>query len=178
MAEKRKIVLYISMSLDGFIADENDDLSFLSMVESEGEDYGYFDFIKTVDTYIVGRKTYSKIMELVGEFPQAKTHDCYIITRQNIPNQESLTFYNGDISDLIQTIRQSKGKDIYCDGGGEIVKLLMDNQLIDRFIISVIPTILGKGKRLFIGDTKPNNLKLVSTKAFEKGLVQLQYERI
>lgn len=176
--ENRKVVLYISMSLDGFIADENDDLSFLSMVESEGEDYGYFDFIKTVDTYIVGRKTYSKIVELVGIFPQAKTHDCYVITRQKIENQENLTFYNGDISDLIQKIRASKGKDIYCDGGGEIVKLLMDNQLIDRFIISIVPTILGKGKRLFIGGTTPSNLKLISTKAFKKGLVQLEYERI
>ena len=148
------------------------------LVESEGEDYGYFDFVKTVDTYIVGRKTYSKIVELIGEFPQAKTHNCYIITRQNLSNQKNLTFYNDNISDLIHSIRQSKGKDIYCDGGGEIVKLLMDNQLIDTFIISIIPTILGKGKRLFIGDTKPNNLKLISTKAFEKGLVQLQYEKI
>ncbi len=176
--EKRKVFLYISMSLDGFIADENDDLSFLSMVDSEGEDYGYFDFVKNIDTYIVGRKTYEVILGLVGEFPQAKMYNCYVITRQNIPNQKNITFYNGNISDLIQSIRQSNGKHIYCDGGGEIVKLLMDNQLIDNFIISIIPTILGNGKRLFIGNTKPSNLKLINTKTFEKGLVQLHYERI
>jgi len=51
----RKVVLYISMSLDGFIATKDDDLSWLSIVEKEGEDYGYAEFTKEVDTYIVGR---------------------------------------------------------------------------------------------------------------------------
>ena len=54
----RKLILYISMSLDGFIATENDDLSWLSIVEKEGEDYGYNSFQETVDTCTVGRKTY------------------------------------------------------------------------------------------------------------------------
>ena len=80
---KRKVILYISMSLDGYIATADDDLSWLSIVEAEGEDYGYADFNATVDTYIVGRKTYEKVLSLTGgEFPQAGQLDCYVITRK------------------------------------------------------------------------------------------------
>ena len=54
----RTLTLYIAASLDGYIAKPGEDLSFLQLVEKEGEDYGYADFIKTVDTVILGRKTY------------------------------------------------------------------------------------------------------------------------
>jgi len=57
MAQERKVILYIAMSLDGYIAKPNDDLSFLSLVQKDGEDYGYTAFIKAVDTVILGRKT-------------------------------------------------------------------------------------------------------------------------
>ncbi|MDB4285753.1 dihydrofolate reductase family protein [bacterium] len=173
----RKVILYISMSLDGFIATEDDDLSWLSKVEKPGEDYGYGAFTANIDTYIVGRKTYDKVVEMVGTFPQANDYDCYIITRQEIPNTENLTFYNGDIVELIQQIREREGKHIYCDGGGQIVKLLMDNDLIDEYIVSIIPVILGSGKRLFIGNTPSREIKLISEKRFETGLVQVAYAR-
>lgn len=173
----RKLILYIAMSLDGFIATKDDGLDFLSIVDKEGEDYGYFEMSATVDTYLVGRKTYDVVMDMVGEFQQAETYDCYVLTRQNIPNTENVTFYNGDIEELLASLRSKPGKNIYCDGGGQIVKLLMDRDLIDEYIISVIPTILGDGKRLFVGETLPRSIELVSTKQYEKGLVQLRYIR-
>jgi len=173
----RKVILYISMSLDGFIAGENDDLSFLDAMQNDGEDYGYAAFTKEVDTYIVGRKTYAKVMDMINTFPQAEQYDCYILTRQDIPDTEKLTFYNGDISELIAKLRQKEGGNIYCDGGAEIVKLFMEHDLIDEYIISVIPTILGNGTRLFKGGTPSLAIKFVSAKDFEKGLVQLHYVR-
>lgn len=163
------------MSLDGFIATTDDDISWLSCVEKEGEDYGYVDFTSGVDAYIVGRKTYSKVMDMIGTFPQAKQFDCYIITRQNLPAKEGITFYNGDLKDLIARLKSEEGKDIYCDGGGEIVQLLMKDQLIDEYIVSVIPTILGDGKRLFLGGVSSQNITLKGAKTFETGLVQLHY---
>ncbi len=76
----RKVILYIASSLDGFIAKENDDISFLSVVEKKGEDYGYHAFIETVDTVIMGRKTYDKVLSFGIDFPH---HDkkCYELTR-------------------------------------------------------------------------------------------------
>ncbi|MEL6864225.1 MAG: dihydrofolate reductase family protein [Bacteroidota bacterium] len=173
----RKVFLYISMSLDGFIAGENDDISFLDAMDKEGLDYGYYDFVANVDTYIVGRKSYDKVMSMIGHFPQAKEYDCYVITRQDIPDTADITFYNEDIKALIQRLRSEPGKHIYCDGGGEIVKLLMDNDLIDEYIVSIIPTIVGKGKRLFMGGTAARVLDFVGSETYETGLVQVRYRR-
>lgn len=175
---ERKLILYISMSLDGFIATTDDDISWLSVVEKEGEDYGYAAFDATVDTYIVGRKTYDTIRELLGgEFPQAKQHKCYVITRQQRPPENGVTFYNGDITELIHQLKTQPGKNIYCDGGGQIVQLLMAKDLIDEYIVSVIPIILGNGKRLFLGDTPTLSLKAQPIKQYDTGLVQLHYTR-
>ena len=174
---QRKVILYISMSLDGFIAGNDDDLSFLSAMEQEGEDYGYAAFTANVDTYIVGRKTYEVVVNLIGSFPQAKQYDCYVLTRQALSNQDGITFYNGNIVELIQNLRQKEGKNIYCDGGGEVVHLFMEHDLIDEYIVSVVPTVLGRGKRLFLGKTQPRTIKLASVKEYETGLVQLRYIR-
>jgi dihydrofolate reductase len=164
---KRKVVLYIAMSLDGFIADENDDLSWLSAVEKEGEDYGYNAMQERSDTYIVGRKTYEMVLQLTGGmFPQSKMYKCYVITRQTRERENGVTFFNGEIEWLITKLKREEGKDIYCDGGGEIVKLLMQKNLIDEYIISVIPTILGNGKRLFIGGIERFPLKAIASKYY------------
>lgn len=174
----RKVILYISMSLDGFIATEDDDLSWLSMVEQEGEDYGYAAFNETVDTYIVGRKTYDTVLKLTGGvFPAGKEHECYVITRQTKAPENGVTFYNGDVEALILQLKQQNGKNIYCDGGGQIVQLLMQKDLIDEYIISIIPIMLGAGKRLFLGATPTILLKAKSVKQFETGLVQLHYAK-
>lgn len=174
----RKVVLYISMSLDGFIATKADDLSWLSVVEKEGLDYGYGAMMERTDTYIVGRKTYDVVLGLTGgQFPQANMFDCYIITREEREPENGVTFYNGDLSGLISNLKSQGGKDIYCDGGGQIVKLLMEQNLIDEYIISVIPVLLGDGKRLFIGETPKVDLHLVKSESFETGLVQLHYAR-
>ncbi len=174
----RKLILYISMSADGYLATKDDDLSWLSLVEQEGEDYGYKAFNDTVDTYIVGRATYDVVLKLTGgAFPQADLFDCYVITRQERENENGVKFYNSDIEELIKDIKSKPGKSIYCDGGAEIVKLLMDKSLIDEYIISVIPIFLGDGKRLFLGGTDSINLDLKSVKKYDSGLVQMHYIR-
>ena len=175
----RKLILFICMSLDGFIATKDDDISWLSIVEKKGEDYGYEELNNRVDTYIVGRATYDKVLKMTGgKFPQAEMYQCYVISRQNRANKNGVTFYNGNIEDLIHQIRQEEGKHIYCDGGGQIVKLLMEKNLIDEYIISIIPIILGDGKRLFLGETERIQLKAQASKHYDTGLVQLKYERV
>lgn len=172
----RKLILYISMSLDGFLATKDDDLSFLSIVEKEGVDYGYYDFTDSVDTYIVGNKTYETVLKLTGgEFPQAEKYDCYVMTRKERESENGITFYNGDIEQLINKLKNEDGKNIYCDGGGQIVKLLMEKNLIDEYMVSIIPIILGDGKRLFLGGTPTINLTPMPSTYYETGLVLLRY---
>jgi len=173
----RKVILYISMSLDGYLAKENDDLSWLSIVEKPGEDYGYSEFNKEVDTYIVGKKTYDVILSLTGGvFPQAEIHDCYVITRQNLTSKEGVTFYKESLKELIQNLKSKPGKNIYCDGGATIVRMLLEQKLIDEFRISVIPILLGGGKRLFQPGFPQEVLELISTKTYDSGLITLTYK--
>ncbi len=172
----RKVILYIATSLDGYIAKPNDDLSFLSIVEQEGEDYGYADFVKMVDAVIVGRKTYEKVISMGFDFPHADK-DAYIITRTPKQNVGSVKFYTGNLKTLVDKLKSENGKNIFCDGGAEIVHELLKENLIDEFIISVIPILVGNGTKLFKDGRPELKLKLVSTKQFEKGLTQLHYKR-
>lgn len=172
----RKVILYIATSLDGYIATRDDDLGFLSMVEQEGEDYGYADFIKTVDAAIVGRKTYDKVLSMGFEFPHSD-NDAYIITRSSRPSIGSVKFYTGSLKDLVARLKSEAGKHIFVDGGAEIVNELLKDDLIDEFYISVIPLLLGDGIPLFKSGRPEIGLKLISSKSFEKGLVQLHYKR-
>jgi dihydrofolate reductase len=172
----RKVILYIAVSLDGYIAKPNDDLGFLSIVEQEGQDYGYAEFIKTVDTVIVGRKTYDKVMSMGFDFPYADK-DAYIITRTPRPNIGSVKFYSDNLKSLVDNLKSGSGKDIFCDGGAEIVNELLKDDLVDEFIISVIPILVGNGIKLFKDGRPEQRLELISAKQFDKGLAQLHYKR-
>lgn len=164
------------MSLDGYITQKDGSLDFLSLVESNGEDYGYHEFNQDIDTIIIGRKTYESVLAMGYEYPH-KDKNVYIITRQKKPNMGTFQFYNGDIVDLISSLKKETGKNIYCDGGAEIVSLCVQNNLFDEYIISVIPVLLGGGIKLFKEGFDQLELSLISTKTFEKGLVQLHYKK-
>lgn len=171
----KNLVLYIACSIDGYIAKPNDDISFLSVVEKEGEDYGYTEFINTIDTVLLGRRTYDKVMTLVPEFPHADK-ECYVITR--IPKESigNVNFYTGDLRALVEELKSLQGKNIFVDGGAQLVNELLRLQLIDEMVISYIPVVLGEGIKLFQNNLPETKWKLVSTKSFGTGLVQVKYE--
>ncbi len=174
MQNERKVILYIASSLDSYIAKPNDDLSFLSIVEKEGEDYGYDQFIQSVDTVIIGRKTYDWVMKHVPEFVH-KDKDSFVITRTTKPSEGKIQFYTGDLKELVIRLKQKEGKNIFVDGGAEIVNELMKHHLIDEIILSIIPVILGEGIKLFKDGIPEEKLILESSKSFDTGLVQLHY---
>jgi dihydrofolate reductase len=175
MINNRKLILYISMSLDGYIATEDNGLDFLSPMEQENEDYGYREFTETVDTVIIGRKSYDKVLEMGYEYPH-RDKEVYIITHTERPASGSFLFYTGNLPELVRELKLREGKNIYCDGGAEIANILMNENLIDEYIISVIPTLLGSGIPLFKPGRPEQKLNLISSKQFEKGLVQLKFE--
>lgn len=174
----RTLTIYIATSLDGYIAKPNDDLSFLKLVEKEGEDYGYAEFTATIDTIILGRKTYDWVLKEIGSSHYDNgDRNVYVITRTEKPSVGKTTFYTGDLTELVQQLKSQNGKNIYCDGGAEIINELLKKDLIDELIISVIPVLLGNGTRLFKEDRPEQLLELVSTKTFETGLIQMHYKR-
>jgi len=177
MSINRKVILYIAMSLDGFIAKSDGDISFLSQVEQEGEDYGYSTFTETVDTIILGRKTYDKLLSM-GFDAYYGDRSVFVLTRSPHSAIDKITFYSGSLSELISSLKGQPGKHIYCDGGAETVNRLLQDKLLDELIISIIPILLGDGVRLFGKSFPGQKLQLVSSKSFEKGLVQLHYIRV
>ena len=98
--KKRKLILYIATSLDGYIAQPNDDLSFLNSVQKKGENYGYSDFISDIDTIIMGRRTYDWVMKQTEVFPHADK-SVYIVSRTRKGQQGNIHFYNGNLADLV-----------------------------------------------------------------------------
>lgn len=172
----RKVILYIASSIDGYIAKPNDNLDFLSIVEQKGEDYGYAEFIKSVDTVILGRKTYDYIMKVVPEFVHADK-ETFVITRTAKPSIGSVHFHTGDLSELIRSLKSKPGSNIFIDGGAEIVDMCLQHDLLDEMVISYIPILVGDGVRLFKEGRPEQQFELVSAKSFEKGLLQVHYRR-
>ena len=170
----RKAIVYIAASVDGFIAGPDGDLSFLSSVEKEGEDYGYSAFVETVDTVIVGKNTYDKVLSMGYPFPHADK-EAYIITRTERQAEGTTVFYTDDVAELVKNLKAKKGQTIFIDGGAYVVNLLLQEQLIDEIYLSIIPVMLGSGIALFKQGNPIQQLTLQSVKHFDTGLVQLHY---
>ncbi|WP_256009809.1 dihydrofolate reductase family protein [Desertivirga xinjiangensis] len=174
----RRLSLFIATSLDGYIAKPNDDLSFLKLVEKEGEDYGYAEFTSRIDTCIIGRKTYDYVVKEIGvSHYDNGERDIYVITRTERPDVGRIKFYTGNLPDLIEKLRSEEGKNIYCDGGAEIINEFLKTDLVDEMIISVVPILLGNGTKLFQDGRPEQTLEFMSAKTFDTGLVQLHYKR-
>jgi dihydrofolate reductase len=173
---QRKVLLYIATSVDGYIADEDGGIDFLSAAQSNGEDYGFNSFIKRIDTIIWGRKTYDKLLSFGIPFPY-RNKKCYVFSRTKHGKDENVEFVHREVGEFISALKKKPGKHIYCDGGSELVLEMMKLNLIDEFIISVIPTLLGGGIPLFKPGSSIRHLKLVESRSFPSGVVQVHYKR-
>lgn len=174
-AGPRRVVVYIAASVDGFIAKKNGDLGFLSAVETPGQDYGYAEFVNGVDAVIMGRKTHDKALSFGGAFPHAG-RVCYVASRKKRGGDANAEFVR-DPAKLIAKLKKAPGKDIFCDGGAELVNALLKKDLVDVLIVSLIPVLLGDGIPLFQGRRPEKKLRLAGVSSYPSGLVQLRYER-
>ncbi|MDQ0208779.1 dihydrofolate reductase family protein [Alkalicoccobacillus murimartini] len=171
----RKVVLFIAVSLDGYIATKEESLEWLFNVEGEG-DNGYAEFYDTVDTVIMGRKTYDWIStQMEDEFPY-KGKQCYIFTTSTEQEEkENITFVNEEISSLLNRLKQQEGKNIWIAGGGGLLQSFLDAEQVDEMIITVAPTLIGKGIRLFPEGDYQLNWRLKGTRTFNQ-FVELHYD--
>ncbi len=174
----RQVVLFIAKSLDGYIANTKGDVSWLSGDGSEDGSMGsYEEFIKGVDTVILGRKTYEQIVnELSPDLWPYEGKQSYIVTSRPLDNKEGITFTNKDVAELVRELKEQEGENIWICGGAAVANALIKEDLIDRYHISVIPAILGDGIRLFDKTDKSLELKLVKTESYN-GICDLIYER-
>lgn len=173
MSNKRKIILFIATSLDGFIATEDDSLEWLFKVEGDG-DNGYSQFLSTVDTILLGRRTYDWIMDMEkGNFPY-KDKRCYVLSKSVSDNNEYVEFINEGILDFVNKLKQSEGENIWIVGGGSLLHFFIREKLVDEFIITIAPTLIGRGIPLFKEIDFEMELKLQSMRQFNQ-FAQLHY---
>ncbi len=167
----RKVKLFIANSLDGFIARPDGGIDWLFM----DADYGMTEFHKSIDSILFGRKTYDAALSLGGA-PSYKGIKNYVFSR-TLKNSadKNFEFVSGDIRTFVESLKRSKGKDIWLMGGGELIESFMNERLIDEFILTVHPIILGEGLPLFRGSHRQTDLKLLDCKTYESGIVQLSY---
>jgi|TARA_B110000495_G_scaffold94397_1_gene81558 dihydrofolate reductase len=173
---KKEVILYIAISEDGFIAGAGENLDFLNMVQVEGEDYGYAQFLNSIDVVLVGRKTYEKVISM--GYPYHDDKKVFVITKsQKTSNKENFHYYTGNLVELIHELKTATQKNIYCDGGAELVTYLIKRNLIDQIILSVIPLKLKRGTLLFKQDEIPQSFKWVNSVEFKSGLIQKTFLR-
>lgn len=174
----RNIVLYIAVSLDGYIAKRDGSVDWLS---GNGDitniDNGYDDFYKTIDTVVMGRTTYEQVInELSPDSWVYEGKKCYVATSKNCDSDTRADFITDDIVDLIKSLKKKDGKDIWLIGGGKLIDQFIKENLIDKYIITIIPTLLGDGIPLFLKENPEIKLRLVESKEVD-GMVELSYIR-
>ena len=174
----RKVVLFIAMSLDGYIADENGNVDWLNGQDMNVENTDtYSVFVRDIDTVIMGWDTYLQIVtELSPEEWIYANLTSYVITHRKLPSKNEIFFTGSSPSDLVKELRNKEGKGIWIYGGANIVQQLVQADLIDEYYISVIPTVLGSGIRLFGTAPGEIKLKLISTQTYN-GIIELTYTR-
>ena len=174
----RKVILFIAMSLDGYIADKNGSVDWLrgQCNEVENEDT-YSEFIKNIDTVIMGWTTYYQVTtELSPSEWVYSDFISYVITHNEQASTENIKFVNETPSNLVRRLKKENGKDIWICGGASIAQQLMQDGLVDGFHISIIPTILGSGIRLFGTLDAELKLKLLATRNYN-GIMEVVYEK-
>ena len=174
--ECMKASVYIAASLDGFIARRDGDIDWLGEPPKDGEDYGYEQFINSVDFLVMGRNTYEKVLSF-GQWPYTVPVVVLASRPLDIPADiaAKVETMSGSPADIVAELAKRGAKHLYIDGG-KTIQSFLDADLIQRLIIARIPILLGDGIPLFGPLQRDIKLQHVETHAFANGIVQSAYE--
>ena len=167
----RKIIYYVTASLDGFIARPDGAIDWL--LDTGPEDFGYSEFFETIDTVVLGRKTYEQALTF-GEYPYP-TKQSFLFSR-TLHHAEHAEIVKMPVEEFVSEQKGRIGKDIWLVGGGEIAKAFFEAKAIDELIVFIQPILLGDGLPVAGHLGKDIRLRLKSGTPFPEGLVRLDYE--
>lgn len=168
----RKIVYFVTSSLDGFIARPNGGIDWLIQAEGD-EDFGFARFQESIDTVIQGRQTYEHVLKL-GPYPYQSQKN-YVFSRKLLECQHA-ELVRQPVPQFVRWLRDQPGKDIWLVGGGELAAAFLAAEAIDELKVFIQPVLLGEGIPLakYIG--RDIRLTVISSHAFRQGLVQINFE--
>ena len=171
-------VAYLGMSLDGFIAGPNDELDWLEQVDKlQGEDFGYGEFMGSIDALIMGRRTYETIANLGIGWPYPLPVIVMSSSVTEVPDEFAQCEVSTSTPEAMISEAEARGwSKLYIDGG-QLVSSFLNAGLHDELIVSVLPLALGKGVSVFAGLVGNHWLNHQSTTTFDNGMVQLRYTK-
>lgn len=178
--KQRRIILDLAVTLDGFIEGKNGEVDWCIM----DPDMEFTDFLNQIDTILYGRKSY----DLWGQYtPNNEESDSekeiwklvhskekYVFSRTKKTDHKA-KFINEKIVEEINKLKKKAGKDIWLYGGASLITTFIHLGLVDEFRLSIHPVVLGEGKPLFSDIKQRINLKMVQTRTFSSGVVQIIY---
>jgi dihydrofolate reductase len=169
------VCVYIAVSLDGFIARDDGSLDWLDAMQVPGEDYGYAEFYSTIDTVVLGRATYNKVLTF-GEWPFAGRR-VIVLTHRALTSDRGERAHEGSLARLLNSLVVEGARRVYVDGGQASRQGLREG-LVDELTLSSVPVMLGTGRPLFERGLPASEWTLQATRRFASGLVQSRYLRL
>jgi dihydrofolate reductase len=167
----RSVIVQVATSADGYIARSDGSVKWLDRPDPP-DHYGMAAFYDSIDTVLMGRKTWEVGIELGQSHYAGKKN--YVFSRT--PREaEHVEIVNEEPAAFVRRLRSQPGKDIWLVGGGELIATLIDGGEVDRFLIHVIPVLIGEGIPLIAPRYREIELALQGTRTWPDGVVQLDY---
>lgn len=174
----RRIVLNLAMSIDGFIADADGGFEWIKGdgdgARNTGRKFDFAEFVNSVDVIVMGSKAYEDCpKETLQSFSDKKI---VVATSRKLGGGENVEFINGDICSRILEMKKDHGKDIWLFGGAGLVDPFMKADIVDEYIVGIIPIVLGQGRPLFLNGNPTIELHLDDC-FIEDGVTVLKYSK-
>jgi len=174
MAQKRKFIVYVATSADGFIARADGSVDWLNSPRLKGT-HGMGAFYRSIDTCILGRKTYEQAVKF-GMTSGYSGKKNFVLSRTlTKAASPKISIIDDEVTVFAERLRGKKGKHIWLVGGADLIASFLDADAVDEFIIHVIPHMIGDGIPLVSPRHRDLPLKLLTSRAFADGVVRLRY---
>lgn len=176
---KRKLIFNLAMSLDGYLAKEDGSFDWIVGDNDKSHDtkeqFSFPKFLETVDIVIMGRKGYEDMPdESISMYDNMKV---YVASSQKLKSKlKNVVFISKDILKLVEELKKEDGKNIWLYGGAILADTFIKSNLVDEYIIGIIPTILGSGRRLFLENNPEIKLHLQENYV-QEGIVLMKYTK-
>lgn len=174
-----KVIYYVAISVDGYIAADDGGIDWLNNFPVEGVDLGFDAFYETVDAVVLGAATYEQVLGF-GAWPYAQA-EAVVLTRRELPQPQGGTvrFSTDPVAAVLADLSARHAGTVWLVGGGKLAAAAQAADAIDEYDIAVIPLLLGAGIPLLApaAQTAQQNLRLIAHQAFSNGVVRLRYAR-
>jgi dihydrofolate reductase len=174
----RKVKYVVGVSLDSYIAGPDGSVDWLDRAtrKAKGEDFGMAEFFKSIDTVLMGRKTYEIALKLGMNKGGYRGMKNYIFSRtQPSGERDGVEFVSGSIANFVADLKRKPGKDIWLCGGGELAREALKDGVVDEIGLGVVPMLIGGGLAAFPAGFAETELELSECKQYKGGVIGLTY---